>query len=375
MSIVPRLVIDPFLLHLPDKLESKESFESFVMTLTSWAGVMGSDKVAVLVSESCVGCLFQLDAYPMTHAIRAGIEKFELNHISGDFAEKLLQWIFDQHPYFEDAIDTDGVLVEGETIQIEPGSYIGRLNEPLQSCLRDLLLATAYWSQMENRKFDVCFATQCPYQEESDSIRVSALVDGIIPRVNAPIEYKPARAIDQQIECIFDCRDLLSVSNAVDIWAEASSVDSVCKSIEFRVKEHQDSGLSTTVRVLCLHLTKKEVTDAALPDALKSGCSVWKIGSRFLESIHEWNFGNVPRQAELLIDACARILLDCPREPVKAFRESEESKHQIVRDDGALGFRCHLSKSGVAYRLMLWRHPSGVIEFANVANKAECEIY
>ncbi len=101
----------------------------------------------------------------------------------------------------------------------------------------------------------------------------------------------------------------------------------------------------------------------------------WIIGKNFTESLHAWNFSQVASQAELVIDACARILLKKPRQPLKEFWSNVEKKIQIIRDDGATGWRTHLSKRGVGFRLMLWIHKNGTVEFANVANKAECEIF
>ncbi|HOO49872.1 MAG TPA: hypothetical protein PLK94_01140, partial [Alphaproteobacteria bacterium] len=100
----------------------------------------------------------------------------------------------------------------------------------------------------------------------------------------------------------------------------------------------------------------------------------YTIGSNFLTSARKWGFDKNKSDANILIESCARIILDCPKNEVNVFRESENTDKQRKRADGALAFRTHLTKRGVGFRLMFWRHTDGKIEFANVGSKNELEI-
>jgi hypothetical protein len=102
----------------------------------------------------------------------------------------------------------------------------------------------------------------------------------------------------------------------------------------------------------------------------------YRFGSRFLETVLHWGFGSRGDYAALLIESCARIVVDKPKNSVEPFRvDSNASSDQRVRSDGALAFRTHLTKKGAGFRLMLWKTDDGLIEFANVGDKDELEIH
>ena len=99
----------------------------------------------------------------------------------------------------------------------------------------------------------------------------------------------------------------------------------------------------------------------------------YSMGPQFLSTAQIWDCGQEGRYALLLIESCARIVLNNPKYPLKPFHDGQHGQ-QIVRKDGARAFRTHLTKGGVALRLMLWETVDGTIEFANVGKKAELKI-
>lgn len=351
MKAVPRVVIDPNLLCFHGACETKEAFEAFAERLVSWAGVIGSSKLQILVSERCIGSLLETNAYPFTYHLRQTIKKFEVDHVSPDLLEKVAQWLLDLRPSFEDEVDTDEVVFHDDKTAIMPEHYLSRLGAECRGEFRHTLVSAALW-RSRSEGTDEMFLGSVPDGDAADrEVKITSTADGFFRRNGDLVTFEPPNRFEEELLCIFDCNELIAASGALELWNVAKTADDVRRAIEFRVREHQEKGLH--------------------PEKV----GPWTIGANFVQSLQTWNFDRVESQAELVIDACARVLLGQPREPLKEFRKSADSKKQMVRDDGATGWRTHLSKRGVGFRLMLWRHGNGTIEFANVANKAECEIY
>lgn len=351
MKAVPRVVIDPHLFCLDGACETKEGFEAFAERLVSWAGVIGSSKLQILVSERCIGALLQTNAYPVTHLLRQTIKRFEVSHVSPDLLEKVAQWILELRPSFEDEVDTDEVVFQDDITAVEPEHYLSRLGAECRGEFRHTLVSAALWRSRSKGTAEI-FLGSVPDSDAADrEVKIMGTADGFFRRNGDLVEFETPKRFEEELLCLFDCNDLIAASGALELWNVAKTAEDVRRAIEFRVIEHQEKGLH--------------------PEKI----GTWVIGENFVQSLHSWNFDRVESQAELVIDVCARVLLDQPREPLKEFRKSADSKKQKVRDDCATGWRTHLSKRGVGFRLMLWRHGNGTIEFANVANKAECEIY
>ena len=100
-----------------------------------------------------------------------------------------------------------------------------------------------------------------------------------------------------------------------------------------------------------------------------NSASAFRLGDRFIQSLHDWKVNAQPSLIRILVETCARICLGVPKNEVTAFRG------EPTRDDGANAFRTHLTKRGIAYRLMLWELPDKTYEFANVGGKSELIIY
>ena len=93
----------------------------------------------------------------------------------------------------------------------------------------------------------------------------------------------------------------------------------------------------------------------------------FQVGEQFLESAKRNGFGTRMN----VIDSCARILLDVPKNYIESFRVGADSYKQRFRGDGAGTFRTHLTKDGPGYRLMFWQLKDGSLRFANVGPKPE----
>ncbi len=99
--------------------------------------------------------------------------------------------------------------------------------------------------------------------------------------------------------------------------------------------------------------------------------SVFGIGSDFLATITKNGCGNGGPYAGATLETCARIALGAPKNALRPFGKPDQT---IRSRDKAKALRTHVTKGGVAIRLMVWERPDGTIEFANVGPKGELEI-
>jgi len=96
----------------------------------------------------------------------------------------------------------------------------------------------------------------------------------------------------------------------------------------------------------------------------------FSIGSNFFQSICENQSGPQSRYGSIVLESCARVVLNTPKNSIDPFMKGQRSKSedQWVRErDQALAYRTHVTKSGEGLRLVFWRTPSNLVEFANVS--------
>lgn len=96
----------------------------------------------------------------------------------------------------------------------------------------------------------------------------------------------------------------------------------------------------------------------------------FSIGASFLESISDNQAGFGQRYFGTLIDCLTHIIAGRPKNQLSPFCTSTTSDEQITRD-GNLAYRSHITKSGLALRLMHWKTPRGRLIFSNVGVKGE----
>jgi hypothetical protein len=125
--------------------------------------------------------------------------------------------------------------------------------------------------------------------------------------------------------------------------------------------DSQQIHLAIATRILEI---RKEAGEIATFDSLPP----FIVGSDFWESACRSNGGPNGSHAGTILDGCARLILDKPKNDVRPFGVVERAR------DGARAFRTHLTKSHEALRLMVWKCPTGVIELANVGPKHELAI-
>jgi hypothetical protein len=238
---------------------------------------------------------------------------------------------------------------------VQPEEYVTRLAVRIAWGLKHALTVIACFQQRscDQNGFLVASATSLPEEAfQGQEVQISARVEAV-DCTDAIEEWAwllPLN-IDHTVPVAFGCESVLKHLGCLRLWGVAESPEQARDAINARVSEllRGGTGDNTSVRT-------------------------FRFGGEFLASARRHSFGSRSDLATNLIDSCARILLDVPKNPVNPFRVGEHSAEQRKREDGALAHRTHLTKAGPGYRLMYWKLADSTIEFANVGTKFELEI-
>ena len=98
---------------------------------------------------------------------------------------------------------------------------------------------------------------------------------------------------------------------------------------------------------------------------------IFNIGSAFVDSLVANQAMGTGRFSRATFETALSVI--CENTGVSMWKSERSGKKQIVRRDGALAWRCHVSSRHEALRLMYWKK-DGMVEFANVGNKSELTI-
>jgi len=354
--LAQEVVVDPFLLCLPNPCTSLDQLEEFIEAIVGWRGFLDRADTCVLLSDSVRVALNDDGEFPHRHKLAELIDKFECAFADANTVSKVANSILERAPALEDYYGIKAVLIDDHSFEIVPAVILDRLSANCKSAfMDDLLIAGIKDMERTNDGLESCLMVASRNVTENPpptiiSIKADVhhfdLVSADSERTSAfPISIAQSLPIGFSYEQLTDSLDLLT------IWDGASSDEAVRSCVDACVKNLISSG----------------VADDAISNFI--------IGEGFVVSLFAWGADSRSDFAMVTVEACARIVLGTPKNPVIEFRESAEgNSKQRERCDGALAFRAHLTKKGVGLRLMLWRHLDGTIEFANIGGKAELKI-
>jgi hypothetical protein len=349
------IIIDPFLLCLPNPCYSQDQIEDFVSAIVGWRGFLDRRDVCVLLSDSARSALNEDDEFPHRYRLTDLIKRFECAFADVNTISKVANSILERTPSLEDYFGINVILTDEETSEVTPAFVLDRLKDHCRSAFRnDLLIVGIKDNESaaggEESRLMVASAR---FNEVPTPTEISVKADihdiGLASKDSGPKSALPI-SLDQNIPVSFSHEEMINSLDIWDIWNTTLSEKVVRSCIESCSRSLISSGIGTDKK------------------------SDFIIGNGFIASLHEWK-ANVRRDyAMITIESCARIALGCPKNHIGEFTESTGSPNQLTREDGALAFRTHLTKKGVALRLMFWKHLDGTIEFANIGGKSELKI-
>ena len=355
--LAQEVVIDPFLLCLPNPCDSLDQLEIFIASLVGWRGFLDRPDTCVLMSDSARVALNDDGEFPHRHRLAELIDKFECTFADANTISKVANSILERAPVLEEYFGIDAILFDESSCEIDPALMLDRLKPKCRSAFRDdLLIAGVKIDEgiSDGSESSVLVASGS-WREEPipKDIAVKADVHDVgLLSTDVSLNNVPPFSLLQSIPVAFSHEQLIESLGLWSIWDGASSEEAVRLSIEACIKNLISSGVSG------------------------DGAMEFEIGSGFVQSLHAWGADSRQDYAMVTIESCARIVLGIPKNDIDEFRESAKAtaKQRSRTEDGALAFRTHLTKKGLGLRLMFWRQTDGMIEFANIGAKGELEI-
>lgn len=353
MSECYRLAVDPYILSLPNPCISEEQIDEFVDGLLGWSCSLRRQDMHILVSDRARIALMEDGEYPEQHRLREALRRLQYVAADYDTVCSLVQNILNTTPSLEETLGFEDILLDESKIIINPGFLIERLNENTKKAFVEMLAMMALARVVVDPDINKNLFVSSAKRNANICEKLDVVIESEIHECSFTGEKNcPAFPIivQDQIPFAWGYSDLIKQLGVHTIWKNATCADDAVEAIEQCIRELLRSGLDESRR------------------------HSFRIGTRFLNSARQWGFFNRTDYAMLLIESCARIVLDVPKNSIKTFRVSSTSTEQRVRADGARAFRTHLTKTGPGFRLMLWRLVDDTIEFANVGDKDELEI-
>jgi hypothetical protein len=351
------IAIDPLLLCLPNPCHSEAAVERFVNNLLSWREGLRRTNLRLFLSDLCIEALINDAEYPYEYRLRDALNQYEVDVADHETVCQLLRDILKLTPSLAEVCGVTSVLFDDALMEVEPAFFLGRLPAHTKSAFAQTLV------MLSAR----CLCGHTPHDDFSIAsyIDESLLTDSseltIISEVHEIECYDPSRrsncVFPVKLRDVFDIysshNDFLMGIDILDLWAFATTEQGARDAIDILVNELVQQGSAEASQVI-----------------------TYAIGQRFLDSARKWGFGARSDYAMVLIESCARIVIGQPKNHLEPFRiNANPGSRQRTRADGALAFRTHLTKRGPGFRLMLWETSGGEIEFANVGDKDELEIY
>lgn len=185
---------------------------------------------------------------------------------------------------------------------------------------------------------------------ETGTVNFSAQLAAVVPDTNAGFGAADLpTTIEDQFQHVRSIEDIIAGLDPSEIWAHAFS----------------SADIKLAIQLGCRGRMMSQGTYANL-----ASIPAFFVGCRFLESLQVWQADGQSRYAHITLECCVAAVLDLPIVEIKEFRKPKRLA------DLACPLRAHISKGGVALRLMMWQRPGPIrcIEFANVGGKDEEEI-
>jgi hypothetical protein len=351
-----QLAVDPYLLCLPDPCTSEIQIQQFVNALLGWSTLLRRKEAHVLVSDAVRAALLADGEYPHQHRLRDLLRILKCEIVDHETVCRLAQSLLDRTPSLEDTFGVRVVLLDESKTAIEPRGLVNRLKRKTRAALAEMLVIVSVG--------EAYCATKMQRLTIVASTSLNGAGDAEEPDIALEAELHDLQWAEQDEEMglsfpllirntipLASCHEaILRQAGVWKVWDNASSEDAAIDAIELCVRDLMRVGLDDGRRIR------------------------FRLGGCFLESVRKWGFSSRSDYAMVLVESCARIILDAPKNPLNAFRIDKTSTKQRVRKDGALAYRTHLTKKGPGYRLMFWRLPDGTVEFANVGDKDELTI-
>lgn len=233
MTDMQQIVVDPYLLCLPDPCHSADSLDTFVENILAWSECLGRSCFDVLVSDSCKAGLMEDNQYPYQHRLRGLLKQFDVKHVDHETVATVVRSLIERTPSLEDAFGLRTVLCDEHDVR--PQWLLTRLTVATRGAFSETLVMLAvYWNWMKPDGANPFIASVMESRNvEDNQVAVSGVVhdlegDRVSPELT---ERLPAR-IQGEFEFLGSYADFLSGADSAELWNKGTSIPSAMAAIQ-----------------------------------------------------------------------------------------------------------------------------------------------
>lgn len=316
------IVIDPYVFLVRD--DTEERFGEFVEHVMKWGRKLLQQPEFFSTSEFGVYALMELGRYPTFEVLKEAFSKYPAIGVSAVDLANSVRRMAERRPYTEERLGLEGIWL-ADDVRAEPPEVFDRLPQEVANATRDAWYGVAVARSTGRSDENVAMGT-CDLANCASGLTLTGSVELFVFRDGHEGENHP-----------------LSVNLPIRTSAESSDVNDDWTTL------YLDPTRATQVIY-----DELKGTDPEIPK-LKS--VRWTAG--FVESLEAECFHRKPhllrRVFFLAANAgCGRLsnISGADLHPVRVNAAADAV--QVKRGDGALLWRCRITKHGAGYRLHYW---------------------
>ena len=332
--------VDTGFLAVPNYASTTEEASRLIESIADWSHRISRKQFRATKSGDCEEVLASNNLYPAHSSLKEMLELFDLSStFSPNDIARLVNNIIERSYEVKNCVGVEVVSVE--EYLMEPNLF----EEVAPASLRDA----------SNRSL----ATVMHINASCKDVR--AVLVSALP-ICDPIRIKFSANVEAH-ETDADGRDILRHTNVEGMATMLSKLDDLCgvvsaTSLWESAKDERDLHFAIAVRIceIC-----KGSGGRLLEDVPQ-----FSLGSEFANSLSRVQVAGGQPYAGPALETCAKLILGTASD-TSPFKD-REGRQKVRQSDGALAWRTHVTKSGLALRLISWTY-GDTVELANIGAK------
>jgi hypothetical protein len=333
------VVIEPALLAVPPIASSEDEVEAIIDRLSAWSSCLTSGGVLRIAQMSdTTDVLGETNCWPTGPNVTALLELYGLDHVYSPVeVTRLINTILERSITVQMALGF-------EVTKCTP--YPGQPVAPYQAPQLEAAGNNTFATLAAGVRTSGIFLAPANFQ---NSNQFRGEVQDISKSQGISLEITPPFSVFGSVVTVKGPSCVCDALSANDIWNVAQTSIDIHFSILMKMGEIQKSN-------------GQPIAIEKLP--------AFFVGSDFADSLRANQAGSNSQYGQNVLESCARLILEKPKNAVDPFMKGPRSSNQeqwMRGRDGMLAFRTHVTKKGAGLRLVFWQSATGTIELANVA--------
>ncbi|MDH2385691.1 hypothetical protein [Bradyrhizobium sp. CER78] len=343
------LALEPAVLAAPALAKEEQSIAKSIEAIVQLSGALRDEELGICLLSETESYLAAAGLYPGSYSISQSLAASGLSHVyTAEDIRRSVQNILQRANRLESISGVDFLIPE--SVATNPDLLARRVEAPLKEGLELTLAHVALVTDVVG-KSSIRGLVADYYAD--DEIEFSANLSHITPPF-----------LGETTRHAFAC--VIGVCRTAASFAEQLDADQL-----WQIAEDE------TELMAAIAVKARSIRRASGCHAPKENCEKFRMGPSFLNTMRSCQSAPSEKYGQTTFNTIARLIAGSPtEEPKKMYKLSSAGRREdVVRQDGAIGWRLHITKSGEAVRLMFWRRIDGSIELANVGLKADVNIH